>query len=430
MYNERPTMSKKKKLELLGGILLLVWLLFLMINYFRYTNGKTPILTIHRTQKYSDGTVESYYGLFYTYRSYRRTSITGEEFVPFWTPKQNPKPITDIPETYKDYEVPNNQMHADKFRGLLYFYGRRTSLLGTYKCINTDIDCEKAISGHDEYDITYSNPLTKPDKRYQILESYEAYAFIDDSEPQQVEYPAPTYKRTIYFFDIKNNKILARFGDVKGIDYNSIFDKLESKDEVYIVKDYKTNKWGIIQVAEDGSIEQKLPYEYDSINFDEDTKYYIVKKDDMWSVYDLKKDVTITDNYTDIIYDVWTNRNRTTYVAVGKQHIIGEYKYIDYKIYRADGQPFLTDDDIVGYYPRENYMFYIKRSTNKLYFIDYAKNVKAEYQLYFAETENTKKHKPCVEIEAVKENYIRIKIYKSSDPNAQYESGYETVKYW
>ena len=150
----------------------------------------------------------------------------------------------------------------------------------------------------------------------------------------------------------------------------------------------------------------------------------------MWTVYDLSKDINVTDSYTDIIYDVWTNRNRTTYIATGKLHIIGDYKYIDYKIYRADGQAFLTDDDIVGYFAKDNYMFYIKRSNNKMYFINYAKDVKAEYQLYFAETMNTAKHKPCVEITYDKETYIRFNYYKSSDPNATFESGYENVKYW
>ena len=150
----------------------------------------------------------------------------------------------------------------------------------------------------------------------------------------------------------------------------------------------------------------------------------------MWSVYDLNKDVTITDQYTDIIYDVWTNRNRTTYVATGKQHIIGDYNYIDYKIYRADGQPFLTDDDIVGFFARDNYMFYIRRSTKKMYFITYAKALKSEYQLYFTETMKTKKHNPCVEIEQVKDDYINFRIYKSSDPNAQYNQEYENNKYW
>ena len=429
MYNEKPSMSKKKKIELLIGILALVWLLFLMVNYFRYTNGKTPILTLHRTQKYSDGTVESYYGLFYTYRSYKRTAITGEEFVPFWKPKQNPKPITDIPETYKNYNIPDNKMHSDKYMGLLYFY-KGSKLVGTYKCINTSIDCEKVTTGADEYDIAYSNPFTKPEIRYQIEDVYDAYAWIDDSEEQQVDRDSPAFKKTIYLFDIKNNKILARFGDVKGLDYDSIYKKLKSNEYNYIVKDYKTNKWGIIHIDEDGTIEQRLNYEYDSINYDDDTKYYIVKKDDMWTVYDLNKDVNISDSYSDIIYDVWTNRNRTTYVATGKLHIIGDYSYIDYKIYRADGEPFLTDDDIVGFYPKDNYMFYIKRSTNKMYFINYAKVNKAEYQLYFAETLNTKKHKPCVEITKVKDEYISFTIYKSSDPNADYENKSEYVKYW
>lgn len=430
MYQEKPKMSTKKKIEIAVGVAILVWVLFLMVDYFRYTNGKTPIFAIHTTKTYDDGTVDNYYGLFYTYRAYKRTSITEEEFVPFWKPRKNPAPVTDIPQTYSDYTIPDNPMKEEKFRGLLYFYGKTNSLLGTYKCINTDIDCTKAIEGYDEYDINYSNPFTRPQDRYTIMDPYSKFAFVDDSENQTTTYGQSSYRRTIYLLDYTENVIIARFGDVKALEYDKIYKKKSSEKNLYITKDYKTNKWGIIELSEDGTITQKMEYEYDSINYDEDTGYFITKKGDMWYVYDLTKDVNVTDGYSDIIYDVWINKNKTTYIAVGKPHTIGEYNYIDYKIYRADGQAFLTDDDIVGFYPRNNFMFYIKRSNNKMLFITYNKAVKAEYQLYFAETEHTKKHRPCVEITDDKEIYINFNIYKSSDPNAPYESYNEYFKDW
>ena len=430
MYQEKPQMSKKKKIEILGIVLALVWILFITVDYFRYTNGKHPIFAIHTTKKYDDGTVDSYYGILYIYRSYKRTSITDEEFVPFWKTRKNPRAITDIPETYKGYTVPNNPSKEEKFRGLLYFYGRRSALLGTYKCINTDVECEKAVSGWDEYDISYSNPLTKPEKRYNILDPYDTFGWVDDSEKQPTEYGNPSYERIVYLLNYKENRIIARYADVKGLVLDTVYDKVAGVDETYIVKDFKTKKWGVIKIYDDGNIDQLLPFEYDSVNYDEDSEYYIVKKDSMWYVYDLKKEINISDGYADVIYDVWTNSNKTTYIATGKKHTIGDYEYIDYKIYTLDGKAFMTDPDIVAIYPHKTWMFYISRADNKLKFITYNKSVKKERQLNFAEILHTNKHKPCVEILKLTDKYIEYRIYESSDPNAKYEDLSEYYKEW
>ena len=140
--------------------------------------------------------------------------------------------------------------------------------------------------------------------------------------------------------------------------------------------------------------------------------------------------MNISDGYSDVIYELWTNNNKTTYIATGKQHKIGEYEYTDYKIYKLDGKVYMDESDIVGLCPKGNYMMYIRRDTKKMYFITYNKVVKKEYSLNFTETEKTRWHYPCVEILKESEMTLSFNIYESSDPNSKYETKYETTKYW
>ena len=153
MYEKKDPITKKKLIEVIVLICLIAWGLFFLIDYIRYSSGNPPIFAIPLTVKYDDGTVKEYYGLGYVYRNYSRDSIHKIEFGPIWMPRQNPEATPDIPPTHQNYDVPENKARIEKYMGLIYFYNRKLKLLGTYKCINSVVECNRAFSGYDKFNI-------------------------------------------------------------------------------------------------------------------------------------------------------------------------------------------------------------------------------------------------------------------------------------
>ena len=165
--------NKKKKVEILLLIILFVWALIFLINYINYSNSKPLILAFSKTHEYKEGTVKEYYSLGYIYRIYNLYNLQKEELVPFWVSRIRIENKNGLPITEKNYNVPENESHSDKYKGLLYFYNSNGKLIGTYKCINTTRDCDKAIGGKDQFDIynkdlIYSREETYIDSFYEI----------------------------------------------------------------------------------------------------------------------------------------------------------------------------------------------------------------------------------------------------------------------
>ena len=136
----------------------------------------------------------------YIYRSYNRNSITREEFVPFWVLLENPEPAPDLPVIDMDYNVPENTRKLDKYRGLLYYFNRKGELLGTYKCLNSTMDCNKAFGGWDDFNTLNNDPVTALETPKNLGMILEKFAFVDDSVSLQVKYGDPTYSRTVYLY--------------------------------------------------------------------------------------------------------------------------------------------------------------------------------------------------------------------------------------
>ena len=424
MYQKPQPMSKNKKIEIAILVALIMWGIVFVINYVRYTHKKSLIFAIHITAKnYDDGEVEEYISLGYTYRMYRRTAITKEELVPFWVLRQNPKALPDLPVMEDDYNVPENRSRKEKYRGLLYYYNSERELIGTYKCVNTDIYCEKATGGHDEYDIVGKDPLTKTDPH--VLEQfYDRFAFIDDSAKQDIAYGEAGYIRTVYLYQLGlpkgvkteadetyEAKILAKYADVK--ESNLDEEKLIASGDNYqfIVKSMDNNKWGIIKVSKEGEIEQVIPFEYESINYDRDTGYYIMKKTDSWYVYDLKKNEKVSAESYYPIYNVWKNDNQTYYFKNGQDRTVGEESFIDFKIYRLDGTTFLDSEHISCIGERGSYIMYITSNNNVLHFIDYGKTEKYKVQLKFSRMDYDEFSNPAFKIVSERDTSLRIDVY-------------------
>lgn len=421
MYEEPPKMSKNKKIELIVLVVIISWILLFIINYVLYSNSKPLFLSIHVTHDYVDGGVDEYISLGYVYRVYHRASISKEELVPFWVAMNNPTDEYGLPQALKDYEVPDNPTYKEKFKGLLYYF-KGGDVLGTYKCLNSSIDCNKATSGIDDYDLINKDPLTKYDVQPTMGEFYEKFAFVDDSYPQDDKHKGKNKIIYLYQFIEEDPVILAQYADVKGSIYDDYTEKMIGENGNYIVKDKDSLKWGIINITEGGTITEALSFEYDSISYDEDTGYYILCKDNVWFIYNLYKNEKVSEDVNEPIYDVWRNNNLTYYYKTGRDRTIGNDSFVEYSIYRIDGRKFLKGDRITEVVERDKYLFYLTSSDNVLHFLDYSGEEKYKIQLYFSELNYDFTSFPAFEIISEKEKYINLRVYKGRDKTSEYES--------
>lgn len=431
MYNEVPKMTTKKKIEIAGLIIAIVWLLLFIFNYVRYTQSKSLLLSIHTKQEYEDGYVEEYIGLGYIYRKYQRNALSKEEFVPFWVGRVTLESADDLPKPHTGYEVPDNPAAHSKFRGLLYFFDDRRDVIGTYKCINTVSDCNIATGGYDHYNTKNKDPLTQT-KEHTLGNIHGTYAFIDDSYTQDSEYGDPSYTRTIYLYKFIDGEteILARYADVKESTYDEDKELAGGDLSKYIVKNYDNNKWGLINISEKGNIEEILPFEYESITYDPDTKYYILCKDGVWTIYDLNNQKTVSNEIDEPIYDVWRNSNLTYYYKTGKDRVVGDEEFVDYKIYRIDGKEFLNKDKVIEIIERSNFVAYLTAEDKVLHFIDYSGEEKYKIQLQFTELDYNYLTNPAFEIWYEKEGIVVFRVYEGRDKSYTYENITVNTNHW
>ena len=84
--------EKKHKKSIFKGIMnlflwviLLGWLGLCLIDYYNTYRGKDPMFCIKKeTKHYEDGTVDSCLGVGYKIYNYKRSSLEGLEYGPFW----------------------------------------------------------------------------------------------------------------------------------------------------------------------------------------------------------------------------------------------------------------------------------------------------------------------------------------------------------
>lgn len=423
MYEEPKKKSLSKLIEIGILIFLIFWGIVLLINYKRYCDTKAPILMIHSHKEYDDGYTDNYIGLFYNIRYYRRISVTRDEMVPFWVMIENPEAAPDLPVPEKGYNVPENNYRQDKFRGLLYFYDNNHELIGTYKCINGNSTCDKAKTGWDTYNTEGNNPFIIEREHYYLDTMYDKYAWVDDSFQQTAKYGDPTYERIIYLFEInpKDPKILAKYADIKESTYDDYKSRADGYNHNYIVKSMDNGKWGVVKVKDNGTIEEVIPFEYDSITYDLDTKLYILCKDGVWHVKDFDKDVIISENINEPIYDVWRNSNLTYYYITGVSRNISGTEQMVFKAFKEDGTPFLNTEGITGIFPFKKCIMYVDSSDNMLKFMDYGKEVRHSIQLNFSLMIHDDVVHPAVEITEFDDTFVRLKVFKSHDKSNEFE---------
>lgn len=427
MYQE-PKKKKSKTIELVILLIILLYGALFLVNYLRYIKSKPPFLALKVTRKYEDGETLEYYSLGYIYRKYNRNSIQEEELVPFWQPIKNPAPENDLPKTYKEYNVPTNPYHDDKYKGLLYFYDY-TTLIGTYKCLNSDGNCTKAISGFDEYNLIQDEYLLKREAT-KIEPLSKRYTFIDDSIEQEKKYGEPGYIRIIYLFDIKTNKILAKYSDVKESIYNSDKKVSEGDENRYIVREADSKKWGVISITEKGEIEEILPFVYESINFDEDTGYYILCQDNKWSIYNIDTKENVLEPIENVIYDVWINYNKTTYYKISTKNEVAEKEYPEFQIYRLDGEPFLNQEGVTVIYPTDKFIMYFSSNEKTIRFLDYSKETKKEVPVHFTSLYKDDLTLPSFTLQYDSNRFVSLRIYENNSLGSKYKDTIVDTVLW
>ncbi len=73
-------------------IILFAWMAVCLVDFFRTTNNKAPKLCIKQERTtYNDGYVDTCTGLGYKVINYRRTSMSGNQYGPFWISDKSAK---------------------------------------------------------------------------------------------------------------------------------------------------------------------------------------------------------------------------------------------------------------------------------------------------------------------------------------------------
>lgn len=437
MYQTPEKLGTKKKLEIVAIIVGIIWAITLLINYINYTNNKPLLLAIHTTKEYDDGYVEEYISLGYIYRIYNRTSIAREELVPFWIPRENPESEPDLPKVkvFNGDDIPANPQRQDRFRGLLYFYNRKRELLGVYNCVNSNGKCSKAFAGWDKYNTSNKDALTKIDETLHTIDIiHDKYAFVDDSVPQESKYGDSSYQRIIYLYQFNEGEehIIAKYSDIKESAYDKDRELATGDSNRFIVRDYDSPKWGVISISESGEIKEELPFEYESIDYDEDTKYYILCKDEKWKIYDLREKKQVSEESTDPIYNVWSNNNLTYYYKTGKDRYINDYKtVVDYKVYRLeDNKVFLDTPHVTEIIEKPNCLVYITEDDNILHFYDYGKVERYKIQLAFSDMHHNELTHPAFQIWRESDKYMTLRIYKGRELGNDYDTETVNLSNW
>ncbi len=341
------TKKKMKKrtrriIEICLLVVILGYLVLFLVDYGRYKNSDKPLIVINvKEKKYDDGFVKEYFSLGWVYREYRRETITDNEIAPFWSKIKYDKDLIrenedNLPEI-EEYEIPSNPDKLAKFKDVLYFY-EEEELLGTYKCLNSEQDCSVAHNVALEYDKNRyeDNAMSIIDKRY---------VFIDDYRSKDT----PVEEAIVYLLDFKAQRIIAAY---EGVRYTTLRDELGYIDNSkYIVK--KNGKWGIDQVIL-GKVTNKIPFIYDYIRYDDNTKLYILKKDNEWYTLNIEtneysspflKQITATYKYDDQYVIGVNTTNKDTLKT-------------NYELYNLAGEKIINKDNIdyLNIYP--NYIVY------------------------------------------------------------------------
>ena len=382
MYEEieRNRQKKQRKKKILIRRIIVIIVLVIILGYLgillndirRFKNGENPLIVIGYQLKdsYDDGRVETYYSLGWIFRFYYRETINTQEIAPFWKPIAMDDVLNreaydpNLPEVEKDYKVPVNTNKREKVDGVLFFYDDKGEKLGTYKCILSEKDCQRAISKYDE---EFDKDVRDSNIEMDIIK--DRYVFIEEykSKGTSVE------ERVVYLYDIKAKHLLAQYQDVR---YSTIVEKEKDNNKNkeifggidgnrYIAK--RDNYWGIDEVNQ-GKVSNYVNYEYRIASLDEETRLYLLNtKLNKWVVFD-PNSKSFTSPIDKTIESIHYKNGKAYVVAYEKI----SYKTKNYYLYDEDGNNVLYKEDIENLVAYDDFLIYAKG--DYIYIIDYDGN--------------------------------------------------------
>lgn len=374
MYEEieQNRLKKQRKKKILIRRIIAIALLLVLLAYLgillndirRFHKGDLPLITISsNTKEYDDGRVETYYSLGWIFRYYYRETINTQEIAPFWAHIKADSELKrtaydpNLPEVEKNYKVPSNGNKRDKVDGVLFFYDDNEKLLGTYKCILSERDCEVTNSLYVE---EYDDKTRKTNVQMSYIEN--RYVFITEYKSKNTS----VEEKYVYLYDMFAKHLIAQYQDVR---YATTMEK-EDDSQTYGLIDTtrfiakKDNYWGIDEVTK-GQTTNFVNYEYKIINFDEETKLYILlNKQNKWIVYNPNTQV-YTSPIDKTIESVHYKNGKAYIVAYEK---VG-YNKKNYYLYDEDGTNVLYKEDIDNLVAYDDFLIYAKGDT--IYIINY-----------------------------------------------------------
>lgn len=378
--NRQKKLRKKKimtrRITVIVVLLVLLAYLGILLNDIRRLhNGELPLIVLSSsTKEYDDGRVESYNSLGWVFRYYFRETINTHEIVPFWAPITMDNVLNrevydpDLPEVEKDYKVPNNGEKRRKIGSVLFFYDKDQKLLGTYKCILSESDCDITNSAYLEMD-KRKRPsdveMAIIDNRYVFIEEYK-------SKGTSVE------ERVVYLYDIYAKHLLAHYDDVR---YTILLDE-EIKGQAFGTIDQtkymakRDGYWGIDDVNK-GKVTNFVNYEYKGVKYDEESQLYVfLTKQNKWVVFNpvTKTFTTPIDKTIESIH----YKNSKPYIVA---YELDDYSNKNYYLLDEDGNNLLFKENVDDLTAYDNFLIYGKE--NNIYIVNYdGKEATSSVKLY------------------------------------------------
>ena len=376
MYEEieQNRLKKQRKKKIMTRRIIVIVVLVIFLTYLgillndirRFHKGDLPLIVLKTDidDNYDDGRVETYTSLGWVFRFYYRETINTTEIAPIWSKIQmkdvlNRTIDVNLPEVEKEYEIPSNINYREKIGSVLYFYNDEQKLLGTYKCLLSESDCEIAQSAYlQEYDKMQRNNNVRMDiinERYVFIAEYK-------SKGTSVE------EKHVYLYDIKAKRLIAEYEDVRYVelltkDRENYKETLGGIDKTkYVCK--KNGKWGIDDVDK-GKVTNFIGYEYKLINFDLETRLYIFyTTENKWVIFDPNtkhKTAPIDKTIESVHY-----KNGKAYVVA---YEIVNFDQKNYYLYDEDGNNLLYKENIDNLKAYDDFLVYGK--DDYIYIVNY-----------------------------------------------------------
>ena len=365
----RQRKLKKKRIIVIIALGLVILYLGVFLNDIRrFHKGDKPLITVSQSIKeYDDGKVETYTSLGWVFRYYLRETINNNEIAPIWSPIKKDKVLNrtgldpDLPKLEENYTIPDNIGKKEKEKGVLFFYDKGENLLGTYKCVLSENDCEISVSSIQDEDKNTRVYNTKMD----IIN--DRYVFITEYKNMHTQ----AEEKHVYLYDITAKSLIAGYQDVR---YTTLFTDDNNKNHGFIDNNRfivkKNDLWGIDEV-EKGRVNHFEEYKYNYINYDTETNLYIFEtpKDNWgvnkWVAFDATRKVYTTP-ISETIESFYYKNDRIYILA----YVTNESTYKkNYLLYNQEGENVLSKEDIDDLKAFDKFLVYTK--DQYLYVIDY-----------------------------------------------------------